>query len=316
MVEVAGIPVLQHIMLNLAQNGINEIVLVVGHLKDKVTEWLVDNFSHRFKLHFVVQKELLGLGHAIYQAAEYLDDEEVLVMLGDEIFSKNYSKMIEDCKQDTDIDAAVGTMVVKDPTHYGMLKVGNTGYVSLMIEKPKEFDGNLALAGAYYFKRGRDLLRALHYIITQERKGKEYQLTDALQYLVETGAKIVTFAVGEGYDCGRPESLLLSNRRMLFNKHYIDKTAVIEASEIIEPCHIGPGARVINSKIGPYASIGQNATIEDSVLSDVIVESDTFVQERSASDAIISGNAIIQLKESTETIITRFEREASHTQID
>jgi glucose-1-phosphate thymidylyltransferase len=316
LVEVAGRPVLEHIMLNLAQNGINELVLVVGHLKDKLMDWIIENFSNRFKLHFVEQRDLLGLGHAVYQAGTFLDDEEVIVMLGDEIFSKNYSKMIEDCKKDADIDAAIGTMVVRDPTHYGMLTVGKDGYVTRMVEKPKEFEGNLALAGAYYFKRGRDIFVALQHIINQERKGKEYQLTDALQHLVETGSKIVTFAVGEGYDCGRPESLLLSNRRMLVDKHFVDETAIIEDSEIIDPCHIGPNVRVLNSKIGPYVSMGQNAIVDSSVLSDVIVESGTVVKDVTSSDSILSGDAKINLRESIETIISRVDSETSQTHID
>jgi glucose-1-phosphate thymidylyltransferase len=212
LVEVAGKPVLEHIMFNLAQNGIKELVLIVGHMKEMIIEWLEENFGDKFSLSFVEQKELLGLGHAIYMAKEFLDDEEVLVMLGDEILSKNYSEMIKGCKENKDIDAAVGTMIVKNPSHYGMLRMNADGYVTLMVEKPKSFNGKLALAGVYYFKRGRDLKQALEAIVNKKFRGREYQLTDALQQMVERKSRFVTFSVGEGYDCGRPDSLIKSNR--------------------------------------------------------------------------------------------------------
>jgi glucose-1-phosphate thymidylyltransferase len=316
LVEVAGKPVLEHIMSNLTQNGVNEVVLIVGHMKEMIIEWLEENFGEEFKLHFVEQKELLGLGHAIYMAKEFLDDDDVLVMLGDEIHSKNYSEMIKGCKDNKDIDAAIGIMIVQNPSHYGMLRMNAEGFVTLMVEKPKSFNGKLALAGVYYFKTGRKLKQALEAVVNQTFSGKEFQLTDALQQMVERKSRFVTFSVGEGYDCGRPDSLMKSNRRMLIGKHFIDSSAKIIDTEIIEPCHISTDAIVEGSIIGPFVSLGRGAFVKSSVLSDVIVESYSRVENQTISYSIISQRTSIELEQKDIDEISKVMEDSTSTQIE
>ncbi len=294
LVEVAGKPVVEHILLNLARNGVEDLVLVVGHMKDSIIDWVQKHFGNRFVLSFVEQKELLGLGHAIHAARDYLKDE-ILIMLGDEILSRNYTQMIKNCSINQEIDAAVGTMIVDNPSHYGMLEVDSEGFVTRMVEKPKHFDGNLAIAGVYYFKRGEDLADALQILLRRKLQGEEYQLTDALQLMVEDGYKFTTFSVGEGYDCGRPESLLKSNIRMLINNHYVDSEAKLVDSTVIPPCHIGKNARIVNSILGPFVSVGADALVESSSLSNAIVEARSRVEFKESKYSIFSESASIEL---------------------
>lgn len=297
LVEVAGKPVIEHILLQLAKNGVTELVLIVGHMKEKVIEWINENFGDTFKLHYVEQKELLGLAHAIYMAKEFLDGEEVLIILGDEIFSKNYFEMIKSWKNNNDIDAAVGTMIVQNPSHYGMLKLDAEGIVTSMVEKPKSFNGNMALAGVYYFKRGYELKQVLESVLSKPHNGVEYQLTDALQRMVERKSRIVAFSVGIGYDCGRPDSLMKSNRLMLIHNHFINPCAKITDTRIIEPCHISADAIIESSTIGPFVSVGQGASVKSSILTDVIVESNARVENQTTSYSIISPHTSIELEQ-------------------
>lgn len=308
LIEVAGKPVLEHILLNLADTEVSEVVFVVGHLKDQLMQWLDENFRQRFELLYVEQTELLGLGHAVYQAKEYLGDDEAIVMLGDEVFSKSYQSMIDCCKNDTSIHASVGTMHVEDVSHYGMVRLDHEGYVQYMEEKPQNFDGNQALAGVYYFKRGRYLRDALEQSLQRPYEGREYQLTDALQLMVESGKKLSSFSVGEGYDCGRPVSLLVSNRRLLLNNHFIDASAATSDSIIHPPCIIEKGARVASSEIGPYASIGKGASVDSSLLKDVIVESNTRVENAEISFSIVSQGMKIELDRSEQKLVERVNR--------
>jgi glucose-1-phosphate thymidylyltransferase len=316
LVEVAGKPVLEHIMNNLAENGINELVLIVGHMKEMLIDWIVSRYDDRFTLHFVEQTNRLGLGHAIHTASEYLDNDEVLIMLGDEILSKNYSNMIKRVRTNPDVDAAVGTMVVNNPSHYGMLTTNEEGFVTLMVEKPQAFDGNLALAGVYYFKRGSDLRKALEVAIARDRNGREHQLTDALQLMVETDTIITTFTVGEGYDCGRPDSLLKSNRRMLVGKNYVSPSAIIHNSEIIQPCHICDNVEIYDSRIGPFASIGRNAVVRNSVLSDVIVESSSKLVDVDASYSLFTEHAFLRLEQSKVASILNIEVDSMESEVE
>lgn len=285
---MAGKPVIEHILDNLSKNGVEELILVVGHMKEVLIDWIVKNYNEEFKLHFVEQHELLGLAHAVYMAQDYLDDRQIFVMLGDEIFSEKYSMMIDELREQSEFDAAVGTMMVQDPSHYGMLTSDEEGFVTHMVEKPHDYDSRTALAGVYYFHHGEDLKSALNELLNEEVSGREYQLTDALQIMVERGFKFRTFSVGEGYDCGRPESLLKSNRRMLVNNHNIHETATIENSTIVEPCYIGKNAVIRGSKVGPYVSVGRNSHIIDSDIADTIVESSTKITEFTGEAAIFS----------------------------
>ncbi len=297
LVEVAGAPVLEHIIDSLARSEIDELVCVVGVMKDKMTDWIQQKYENRFKLSFVTQDEPLGLGHAVYQAEKFLADDEVIITIGDEIFSRDWPELIAEIRQQPDIDGSVGTMIVDNPSHYGMVEMGKDGLVKEMVEKPKEFDGNLALAGAYYMRNASHLRRALSDLISKDNNGLEYQITDALQMMVESGKRISTFSIGEGYDCGRPESLLTSNYKMLTGNHFVHESAEILSSAIIEPCIIGENVSIIDSTIGPFVSIGRNASIIGSTITHSIIERDSEIELKDLKNAICSGDIILEKPE-------------------
>jgi glucose-1-phosphate thymidylyltransferase len=277
LIEVAGKPVLEHILLNLSQSPVNELVLIVGYMREHVIEWVEEHFANRFHLTYAVQDKQIGLGHAIYCAREYLDDE-IIITLGDEIFSKPYTEMIPFDKENKP-EVSIGIKQVDDPTHYGMVTLGNDGFVKELVEKPTNFEGNTAIGGVYYIREGAHLLKALKHIISIENGDAEYQLTDALQYMLEMGTHMSTFNVGDWYDCGRLETLMESNHRLLEKNHFISETATIVNSEIIEPCIIGPNTRISNSRIGPYVSIGADVTITNCIIWDAILESKTVLKD-------------------------------------
>lgn len=293
LVEVAGAPVLEHIINSLARSNVDELVCIVGVMKEEMMDWIERKYADTFQLHFVTQDEPLGLGHAVFQAEKFLSDE-VIITIGDEIFSREFSAMIDEIRAQPNIDVSVGTMIVSNPSHYGMVDIGDDGLVTMMVEKPKSFDGNTALAGAYYAKDASLLRSALSDLISRDRKGREYQITDALQMMVERGDRIRTFSIGEGYDCGRPESLLRSNYRMLASRHFIADTATISSSEIIEPCFIGENATITGCKIGPYVSVGKNVKIIDSTITQSIIEQDSVINGKDMSNTICSGNIFLE----------------------
>jgi glucose-1-phosphate thymidylyltransferase len=302
LVEVAGAPVLEHIINNFKKSDVDELVFVVGVMKEQVVSWLEQNYADEYKLSFVTQDEPLGLGHAIFQAKEFLSDEEIFITIGDEIFSRDFPTIITEIHSHQNIDASVGTMIVSNPSHYGMVKTGRDGLVAKMVEKPKSWNGNTALAGAYYIKKGSLLRSALSALINRNNKGREYQITDALQIMVERGDKISTFSVGEGYDCGRPESLLISNNRMLLTGHHVVESAIIRNSEIIRPCFIGENASITDSKIGPFVSVGKNVQITNSTISQSIIERESLIEDKTLSYSICSGDLCIKRPELAKSI--------------
>ncbi|MFW9789084.1 MAG: sugar phosphate nucleotidyltransferase [Candidatus Thorarchaeota archaeon] len=293
LVEVAGKPVLAHILDNLLTSSIRELVLIVGYLKEQVIEWTNIEYGSHFDIHFIHQEEQLGLGHAIYTAREFLDHSEIMIVLGDEIFTRSYSEMVQSYRTMPEITGAIGIKTVDDPTHYGMVQIGPRNYITHMVEKPQLFPEKTAIAGVYYFKHGEDLLSSLEFIMDENEPLHEYQLTDALQLMINSGSIMPAFEVGDWYDCGRPETLIESNRRLLEKEHPISPLCTIINSEIIEPCYFGPGSVISNSRIGPYVSIGKNVKIEDSTMTDTILESNTVVKSVTLEGGIVSGSGVL-----------------------
>ena len=290
LVEVAGKPVLGYIIDSFKNSPITEIVLVVGYLKDQVIDWVRKEYESRFNIQFVHQDNQLGLGHAIYVARDFLDDSEIVIALGDEIFLTPYPDMLKPYRAQSDIAGALGIKTVGNPSHYGMVQIGFDNTITHMVEKPNRFPTDTAVAGVYYLKHGYDLLSSLEMMTTNCKNHGEYQLTDALQLMIKNGAKMIAFDVGEWYDCGRFEVLLRSNRQILEKNHFISPSSQIINSEIIPPCHIGSNSMIVDSKIGPYASIGHDAKIDSSYISNSILESKSVVKSASLEGGFVSGN--------------------------
>ncbi|MHA1864827.1 MAG: sugar phosphate nucleotidyltransferase [Candidatus Thorarchaeota archaeon] len=292
LIEVAGKPALGHILDNLAGSPVKDLVLIVGHMKERIIEWTEEFYGDRFSLHFVTQDKQLGLGHALYCAKDFLEGE-IVISLGDEIFSRRYSSMLQELDSTNGVGASIGIKHVNDPSHYGMVKTDEEGYIVQMVEKPPVFDGDQAIAGIYHIRKGKDLKKALEDIIGRENNGKEYQLTDALQLLLERGTIMTAFEVGEWYDCGRLETILDSNRRLVDKYNSVDASAKIIDSEIIPPCVIGANVTISKSTIGPHVSIGNNSAIENSIIHDAIIEPGTDVKDRNGSEFIVSKDGFL-----------------------
>ena len=126
---------------------------------------------------FVEQKKMLGLGHAIYHAAEHVADEPVLIILGDTIFEFDLNALI------SSEHSAIGFKDVEDTTRFGIIESTN-GFITRMIEKPAPgvTESKSAIAGLYFIKNGPALFAAIEHLMDNNIKTKdEYQLTDALE---------------------------------------------------------------------------------------------------------------------------------------
>ncbi|MCK4615082.1 MAG: hypothetical protein KAU14_09790, partial [Thermoplasmata archaeon] len=217
------------------------------------------------------QEEKMGLGHAIYIAKEAVGDSEVLINLGDEIFGMDYGEMIDIYRKSPDLAGVLGVKQVDRPQNYGIVEKMN-GNISKLVEKPTHPTSDTALAGVYLIRNTPLLFDVLEDMVENGRTGKggEYQLTDALQEMIEEGERFATFEIKEWYDCGRPEMLLNVNRTIL-ERIGTEVRSEYENSVIIEPTIIGEGCRIRNSIIGPYVSVDKNTVLEDVHISDSIV---------------------------------------------
>ena len=98
----------------------------------------------------------------------------------------------------------------------------------------------------------------------------EFQLTDALQMMIEKGCKFRTAPVQEWLDCGLPETLIQTNTWLLQN-HFQPTEYNYPSSTIIQPCIIGKNVTIENCTIGPNATIGDNCTLKNVTITDCIM---------------------------------------------
>jgi len=130
----------------------------------------------------------------------------------------------------------------------------------------------------------------------------EYQLTDALQEMVRRGSRFKTFTVSSWYDCGHSESLLATNRVLLDEKEGVNDAYEIVDSVVVHPVAIGDDVRIINSVVGPYASIADGTVIENSIISNSVIGSRTHITKVNLRSSIIGDDARLMGKHNSLNI--------------
>jgi len=276
LLEVAGKPIIGHIVDRVLRAGPLEVCVVVGDSGEEIEAYLRGAFDCRFR--FVHQAEPLGLGHAVYQARVCFDGEPALVLLGDTIVEASLSAMLGDKN-------VIGVKEVEDPRRFGVVEYEG-GRVLRVIEKPEVPPSNLAVVGVYFIKDTNALFQSLGRMITQGRQTRgEFQLTDALQMMIEQGVPFETVPVDDWLDCGTPDALLATNRHLLATSgQWVPRDGVV----VVPPVFIHDGAVVEHSVVGPDVSIGDGARVTGSVVRDSIIGRGAVV-DRSVLERSILG---------------------------
>ncbi|MGA8265948.1 MAG: sugar phosphate nucleotidyltransferase [Ignavibacteriaceae bacterium] len=284
LLNVGGKPILGHILDKLSKEGIKKATFVIGHLGDMIKDYVGKNYPS-FKADFVEQEEMLGLGHAIYTALPTIDDKEIFIILGDTIFDVNLKGVFKKKK------SALGVKEVDDPRRFG-IAVTENGVIKKVIEKPQKPVSKLALVGLYYFSDSESLSKNLNLLVEKNIRTKnEYQLTDAIQLMIEAGEVFTTFPVEGWYDCGKPETLLSTNQYLLKKdgKYKKYKNVVINP-----PVFIAPDAKIINSVIGPNTTIDAGSVIDSSIIKNSIVGSNAIVNNTLLDNSIVGNNSVVK----------------------
>jgi len=282
LVHVAGKPILGHIIDTLLPAGVDELVLVVGQFGEKIVEFVRETYDVPVKV--VQQAEPKGLGHAIHLTKDAADPgEPVLIVLGDTIFEADLKKALSAGR------SSIGAARVPNPQNFGVIELEGERIVRL-VEKPAQPKSDLVIVGVYYLRRAGALYDALQYVVDSGIRSRgEIQLTDALQVMIDRGEEIGTFPVTEWLDCGSPEALLDTNRKLLQKSE--GGNAPLDQVIVIPPVYIDPGARVSQSIVGPYVSIAAGAVVERSVIRNTIVNRGAEVSDILLADSIIGERA-------------------------
>jgi glucose-1-phosphate thymidylyltransferase len=286
LLQVAGRAVLDHVLDRLESLDIQEVVFIIGHLGEQIREHVEANYD--FAASYVEQKELKGQAHALYLAREHLAGP-VFIIFVDTIFEANLSFL-----KDVSSDGVIFVKEVDDPRRFGVVTL-QEGFVTQFVEKPDEPVSNLALVGMYYINNSSLLLECIETVLREDIKTKgEYYLADALQLMVDQGARLEIGTVEVWEDCGKPETMLATNRYLLQRSG--GQETETSNSVIIPPVHVASSASVINSVIGPYVSIAEEVVIEDSIISDSIIDQGAHIQHALLRESLVGSHAWIEGK--------------------
>jgi len=241
-------------------------------------------------VHYAVQSEMKGQSDAIWMGREFISGPTI-VIYSDTLIETDFSFL-----EDEPNDAVAWVKPVPDPRRFGVAELDASGLVTRLIEKPATTENNLAVVGCYYFREGRDLIEA---IAEQVRLGLtfrgEYFLVDAINLLLERGARMRTETVESWLDTGTIEATLETNRVMLAsgraNKTRNEKQAGVE---IVAPVFIHPTAKIANSVVGPYTSIGADCTLTDARVEDSILEPGVTVEAAALKGSFIGRQARVR----------------------
>lgn len=284
LLNVAGKPILAHILDKIIAEGVTEATIIVGHMSDKIREF-VSHAYPSFAVDYVEQEDRLGLGHAIYLTRHTVGNEPILIILGDTIFDVDLRPIL------MLTHSSLGVKVVEDPRRFGVAEMVN-GSIARLVEKPEKPTSNLAIVGLYYIHNTALLVACLNDLVAKDVRTKgEYQLTDALQMMIERGEKMTTFSVDGWYDCGKPETLLSTNRSLL-EKHSTSRA--IEGVVVVEPVFIAPSATISHSVIGPYTTVGEGASIAESVVRNSIISEEAQVRKALLDNSIVGNGSIVR----------------------
>jgi glucose-1-phosphate thymidylyltransferase len=285
LLNVAGKPILGHILDELVQQGFAEATIITGYLKELVEEYITKNYS--LKCDFVEQSQLKGLGHALWLARHTFRDEPMFIILGDTIFDVGLANVLQS------EHSSLGVKTVDDPRRFGVVEMDADGkFVAKLVEKPEVPPTHLAIVGLYYIKKPLLLAECLDYIVSNDiRTRGEYQLTDALQRMIDSGERFTTFSVEGWYDCGKPETMLATNRYLLERKPLARECV---DTIVIPPVYISPTAVVERSVIGPYATIAEGAMVLNSIVRDSIISDYATVDQSMLDRSIVGNNAQVR----------------------
>ena len=251
-----------------------ETIFITGYKAEKMDEYLKAK-PEWGNTRTVLQSDPQGLGQAISLALPYVnDDEPLLIILGDTLFDADIQSLANATEN------VLYTYKVQDPRRFGVAVTNADRQIERLVEKPQEFVSDEAIVGIYYIKDVKALRTALKHLMDHDVRTKnEFQLTDALQMMIEQGCKFRTAPVHEWLDCGLPETLVQTNTWLLQNKYelnnisriVVDQINSIHNVKLIPPCNIGKNVIIENSTIGPNVAIGDNSVIKNASIQNCVI---------------------------------------------
>lgn len=293
LIPLANKPILYHGLEALRDAGVKELAIIVGcqhpdfpgslDTRPDIEGAVGDGSRWGLRVTYIEQDAPRGIAHAVWLARDFVADEPFIVFLGDNFVPSG----IADFAREFELarpNAMILLCHVPNPQDFGVAELA-AGRVVRLEEKPAEPKTDLALVGVYLFDH--HVWEAIPQI-TPSKRG-ELEITHAIQWLIDHDLAVQAHTIqGWWKDTGTLADLLEANRIVLdelqpgrqgelgegsrvLGRVVIEPGAEVVRSTISGPAIIGAGCRIADSFVGPYVSVGDNVTIDESELVNSIV---------------------------------------------
>ena len=278
LVRVAGRPVLDYVIDRLEPLDIEELIFITGHLKEVVEEYVTANYD--LPARFVEQKVQDGTAGAVHLARPYVDGP-VMIIFVDTVFDADLSLV--------DTVAAEGIIwakEVEDYQRFGVVVTDENGHMQRIVEKPSEPISKLANIGLYYISDWETLFAGIDRTLAGPQMKGEWFLTDAFQYMIDQGKRLYTAEVQGWYDCGKIETLLETNARLL-SVGGAKRPQTVDGVTIVDPVYIADGVHLEDCTVGPNVSLDEGTVIKSSTLRHTIVGHSCRIERSQIENSLV-----------------------------
>jgi glucose-1-phosphate thymidylyltransferase len=260
-----------------------EMVTVMVNSQQEIRQAVGDGSRFGLQVQYIEQEAPLGLAHAVKISEKFMAGEPFVMYLGDNLIKDGVTPFVREFEAEKP-DAQILLAQVRNPSEFGVAELEGDRVVRLE-EKPAKPRSDLALVGVYLFSQC--VFEAVNSIKPSKRG--ELEITDAIQQLITSGKRVRSHVItGWWKDTGKVEDMLEGNRMMLgglepSNQGQVDPATeiegrvsigpgtVVERSRLRGPLAIGANARVVDSYIGPYTSLGDGVQVLHSEIEHSIV---------------------------------------------
>jgi mannose-1-phosphate guanylyltransferase len=267
LLEVGGVPFLEHQISRLATAGVEHVVLATSYRAELFEPVLGDGSRWGVRLDYVLEQEPLGTAGAIRNTAPVLGEDPdgaVVILNGDILSGHDLRAQLEDFATPRDgrpVDVSLHLVEVEDARAFGCVPTDRTGRVTGFTEKSEHPVTNQVNAGCYVFRRR---------VVDEIPSGRVVSVErETFPELVAGGALVVGYVESAYWrDVGTPEALVAASRDLVLGVASSPAVRPGEALALVEPAaKVHPSARVdAGSVVLRDAVVGQEAAVVGSVV--------------------------------------------------
>ena len=259
MLPVAGLPVTEHQILAAKKAGVHTLVLATSYLAEVFTPYFGDGSKWGIKILYAVEKEPLGTGGAIRNAAQLLGRDEPVVIFNGDVLSRHSIADQIAFHIEKKADVTLHLIDVEDARAFGCVPTDESGRVTAFLEKMDNPVTNSINAGCYVFSPDVIDEIPLGEVVSIER--------ETFPALVSSGRAVYGFK-DQSYwlDVGTPAALFKGSRDLVDGPFLVQAgTFVAEDALLIGGTSVGSGCRIESGALLDDCIIGDNVVIGSGV---------------------------------------------------